>query len=96
MPGSSVLHCLHSLLKFMSTKSVMPSNHLILCRHLLLLSSIFPSLRVHFSLIIIVTFNYNIDYNNAPKVFWGSSPLHPISLTINIVPYTLLWYISYN
>ena len=35
-----------SLLKYMSTKSVMPSNHLILCHLLLLLSSIFPSIRV--------------------------------------------------
>ena len=34
-----------SLLKLMSIESVMPSNHLILCRSLLL-SSIFPSLRV--------------------------------------------------
>ena len=30
----------------MSIESVMPSNHLILCRHLLLLPSIFPSIRV--------------------------------------------------
>ena len=35
-----------SLLKLMSIKSVMPSNHLILYRPLLLLPSIFPSLRV--------------------------------------------------
>ena len=35
-----------SLLKFMSTDSVMPSNHLILCLPLLLLHSIFPSIRV--------------------------------------------------
>ena len=35
-----------SLLKFMSIKSVMPYNHLILCRPLLLLPSIFPSFRV--------------------------------------------------
>ena len=35
-----------SLLKFRSTKSVMPSNHLILCHSLLLLPSIFPSIRV--------------------------------------------------
>ena len=35
-----------SLLKFMSIESVMPSNHLILCRHLLLLPSIFSSIRV--------------------------------------------------
>ena len=35
-----------SLLKLMSIESVMPSNHLILCRPLLLLLSIFPSIRV--------------------------------------------------
>ena len=35
-----------SLLKLMSTESVMPSNHLILCRPLLLPPSIFPGFRV--------------------------------------------------
>ena len=35
-----------SLPKFMSIKSVMPSNHLILCRPLLLFPSIFPRVRV--------------------------------------------------
>ena len=35
-----------SLLKFISIESVMLSNHLILCGPLLLLSSIFPSIRV--------------------------------------------------
>ena len=35
-----------SLLTLMSIESVMPSNHLILCRPLLLLPSIFPSIRV--------------------------------------------------
>ena len=35
-----------SLLKLMSIKSVMPSNHLILCHTLLRLPSIFPSIRV--------------------------------------------------
>ena len=35
-----------SLLKLMSIKLVMPSNHLILCRSLLLLPSISPSIRV--------------------------------------------------
>ena len=45
MPGFLVLHCLRSLLKLMSIESLMPSNHPILCRHLLLLPSIFPSIR---------------------------------------------------
>ena len=35
-----------SLLKLMPIESVMPSNHLILCYPLLLLPSIFPSIRV--------------------------------------------------
>jgi len=35
-----------SLLKLMSIESVMPSNHLILCHPLLLLPSIFPSIKV--------------------------------------------------
>src|SRR5574340_1148631 len=35
-----------SLLKLMSFESMMPSNHLILCHPLLLLPSIFPSIRV--------------------------------------------------
>ena len=35
-----------SLLKFMSIESVMPSNHLVFCHPLLLLPSIFPSIRV--------------------------------------------------
>ena len=35
-----------SLLKLMSIEAVMPSNHLLLCRPLLLLPSIFPSIRV--------------------------------------------------
>ena len=35
-----------SLLRFMSIESVMLSNHLILCRSLLILLSIFPSIRI--------------------------------------------------
>ena len=38
-----------SLLKLISIKSVRPSNHLILCHPLLLLPSIFPSIRVYAS-----------------------------------------------
>ena len=46
-PGRSVHHQLPSLSKLMSNESVMPSNHLILCHHpLLLLPSIFPSIMV--------------------------------------------------
>ena len=45
-PGFPVHHHLPSLLKLMSIELVMPSNHLILCCPLLLLPSIFPSIRV--------------------------------------------------
>ena len=46
-PGCPGLHNLLSLLKLMSIESVMPVNHLILCC-LLLLPSIFPSIRERF------------------------------------------------
>ena len=45
-PGFPILHIAQSFLKLMSTESVMPSNHLILCYSLLLLPSIFPSIKV--------------------------------------------------
>ena len=45
-PGFPVHQPLPKLLKLMSIESVMPSNHLILCHPLLLLPSIFLSLRV--------------------------------------------------
>ena len=45
-PGLPVHHQLLEFLKLMSLELVMPSNHLILCRPLLLLPPIFPSIRV--------------------------------------------------
>ena len=45
-PSSPVFHISQGLLKFMSVELVILSNHLILCHHLLLLPSIFPSIRV--------------------------------------------------
>ena len=46
-----------SLLKLMSTESVMPSNHLILCRPLFLPPSIFPSIRV-------------FSHESVPRIRW--------------------------
>ena len=46
MPGFPVFSISRSLLKLMCTESVMPSNHLILCYHLLLLPLVFPSITV--------------------------------------------------
>ena len=45
MPDLPVHHQLPELLKLMSIKSVMPSNHLVLCPPLLLPPSVFPSIR---------------------------------------------------
>ena len=53
-----------SLLKFIPIKSVMPSNHLILCCPLLLLPLIFPSIRV--------SFNESVLHIRWPK-YWSSS-----------------------
>ena len=56
-----------SLLKLMSIASMMPSNHLILCRPFLLLPSIFPSIRVlsclfFFNLLYFLTLQYHIGF----------------------------------
>ena len=60
-----------NLLKLMSIESVMPSNHLILCRPLLLLPSIFPSIRVFSNESVLHirwpkywSFSYNISPSN--------------------------------
>ena len=44
--GFPVLHYIWRLLSLMSIEWVLPSNHIILCRPLLFLPSIFPSIRV--------------------------------------------------
>ena len=46
MPGLSVHHQLPEFTQLMSIKSVMPSNHLILCCPILLPPPVFPSIRV--------------------------------------------------
>ena len=46
MPGFPVHHQLPELAQLLSIESVMPSNHFILCRCLLLLSSLFLSIKV--------------------------------------------------
>ena len=47
--GFPILRISQSLLKFVSIESVMPSSRLVLCHPLLLLPSIFPSIRVFFN-----------------------------------------------
>ena len=63
-PASLSITNSRCLLKLMSIESVMPSNHLILCRPLLLPPSIFPSIRV-FS-------NESVLYIRWPK-YWSFS-----------------------
>ena len=46
-PGFPVHHQFPELIQFMSIKSMMPSNHFILCWPVLLSPSIFPSIRVY-------------------------------------------------
>ena len=60
-----------NLLKLMSIESVMPSNHLILCLPILLLPSIFPSIRVFSSESVLCirwakywSFSFNISPSN--------------------------------
>ena len=49
--GFPVLLCLLEFPQIMPIESVIPSNHLILCHPLLLLPSIFPSIRVFHKLV---------------------------------------------
>ena len=48
-PGYLSITNSQNSLKLISVESVMPSNHFILCRPLLLPPSVFPSIRVYFS-----------------------------------------------
>ena len=70
-PGLPVHHQLPEFTKLISIESVMPSNHLILCRPLLLLPSIFPSIRVFSDESALSirwpkywSFSFNISYSN--------------------------------
>ena len=66
-----------SLLKFMSIESVVPFNHLIFCHPLLLLPSIFPSIRVFPSELALLHQNQSTH---------TVGPLHPQFLYVQIQP----------
>ena len=73
-----------SLLKLMSIESVMPYNHLILCHHLLLPRSIFPSIRVFSSELVLCI--------RSPK-YWSFS--FSISLSIEysgLISFKIDWF----
>ena len=73
-----------SLLKLMSVESVMPSNHLILCCPLLLLSSIFPSIRV-FS-------NESVLCIRWPKYWSFSFSVSPSNEYLGLLSFRIDWF----
>ena len=73
-----------SLLKFMSIESVMPSNHLILCRTLLIPPSIFPSIRV-FS-------NESVLRIRWPKYWSFSFSISPSNEYSGLVSFRIEWF----
>ena len=73
-----------SLLKLMSIRSVMPSNHLMLCRPLLLLPSIFPSIRV-FS-------NESVLHISWPKYWSFSFSINPSNEYSGLISFRMDWF----
>ena len=75
-----------NLLRLMSIKSVMPSNHLILCCPLLLLPSIFPSIRVFSNeLALCITW---------PKYWSFSSSISPSNEYSGLISVKIDWFES--
>ena len=72
-----------SLLKLMSIESVMPSNHVILCCPLLLLPSIFPSIRV-FS-------NKSALHIRRPKYWIFSFNISPSNEYSGLISFRMNW-----
>ena len=72
-----------SLLKLMSIESVMPSNHLILCRPLLLPPSIFPS--------IIVFSNESVLHIRWPKYWSISFSISPSNEYSGLISFRMDW-----
>ena len=83
MQASLSLMISQSLLKLMSVESVMPSNHLILCRPLLLLPSVFPSIRV-FS-------NESALYIRWPKYWSFSFSISPADEYSGLISFRTDW-----
>ena len=73
----------HSLLKLMSLQLVMPSNHVILCHPLLLLPSIFPSIRV-FS-------NKSVLHIRWPKYWSFSFSINPSNEYSGLISLRMDW-----
>ena len=83
-PGLPVLHQLPELAQLMSIESVMPSNHLILCRPLLLPPSIFPNIRVFSS-----ESALRITW---PKIWSFSFSISPSSEYSRLISFRMDWF----
>ena len=73
-----------SLLKLMSIESVMPSNHLILCFPLILLPSVFPSIRVFSS--------ESVLHIRWPKYWSFSFSISPSNEYLGLVSFRIDWF----
>ena len=77
-----------SLHKFMSIELMMPSNHLILCRPLLLPPSVFPSIRV-FS-------NESVLHIRWPKYWSFSFSIIPSKEISGLISFRMDWWVASN
>ena len=82
-PASLSIINSRSLLRLMSIESVMSSNHLILCHPLLLLSSVFPSIRVFSS--------ESVLHIKWPKSWSFSFSVSPSSEYSGLISFTIDW-----
>ena len=71
-----------SLLKVMSIEPVMPSNHLALCRPLLLLPSIFPRIRV---------FSSELAFRIRWPKYWSFS-ISPSNKYLRLISFRIGWF----
>ena len=74
-----------SLFKLMSIASVIPSNHLILCRPLLFWPSIFPSIRI--------SSNESVLRIRWPKYWSFSFSISPSSEYLRLISFRVNWFV---
>ena len=83
-PGLPVHHQLPEFTQTMSFKLMMPSSHLILCRPLLPLPSIFPSIRVFF--------NESVPHIRWPKYWSLSFSISPSNEYSGLISSRMDWF----
>ena len=82
MPGFRVLHYLPEFAQTHVIKSVIPFNHLILCHPLLLLTSVFPSIRV---------FSGGLALHIRYPKYWSFS-ISPSNEYSGLITFTIDWF----